>query len=272
MKEIKNLLSVFILGLELQFRGTKLVESFHSHGINPFVHFGFNANISKIPNSWRNDKRSLRLYRKILTNQEIACTYGHRTMLKLASQRDTKFSLFLEDDIRVVSFMKLIDFISTINRQKPTIWFFPLEAGKDLRAAKYFANIRYFLSKSNIPSGTFAYLVNNSAINELEHGYVKYGYQGYVADFPTFFPDIVDFQEGPCGLFQMSDTDSVLGESKEREKRKFTVYSFAKRISDLFFITWLLSGFRDSGIKGFFKLHHGSYARRILVRSENVKY
>ncbi len=271
MKDIKNLLSVFILGLELQFRGTKLVESFHSHEFNPFVYFGFNANISNIPNSWRNDKRSLRLYRKILTNQEIACAHGHRTMLKLASQGDTKFTLFLEDDIRVVSFTKLVNFISTSNREKPTIWIFPLEAGKYFRGANRFVNIRYFLSRLNIPSGAFAYLVNNSAIKELEHGYAKYGYEGYVADFPTFFADFVDFQEGPSGLFQMSDTDSVLGELKERGRRKVSVYSFAKKISDLLFMTWLVSGHRDSGIRGYFKLHHGSYVRRILFRSENLK-
>jgi GR25 family glycosyltransferase involved in LPS biosynthesis len=264
MKEFENLLSVFILGLELQFRGTKLVEFFHLHEINPVVHFGFNANISNIPNSWRNDKRSLRLYRKILTNQEIACTHGHRSMLKLASQKDTDFSLFLEDDIRVVSFMKLIEFISTNSRDKPTVWIFPLEAGNYLRGAKYFVNIRCYLSRSNIPSGAFAYLVNSSAIKELEYGYAKYGFEGYVADFPTFFPDFVDFQEGPSGLFKMSDTESVLGELKERQRRKVSFYYFAKKFSDLFFMTWLLSGHRDSGIRGYCKLHHGSYARRIL--------
>ena len=128
----------------------------------------------------------------------------------------------------------------------------------------------YLQDAAKLP-GTNTYLSPFNLVRGYDATYVKYGYEGYVADFPTFFPDFVDFQEGPCGLFQMSDTDSVLGELKERERRKFSVYSFAKKISDLLFITWLLSGYRDSGIKGFFKLHHGSYARRILLRSENVK-
>jgi GR25 family glycosyltransferase involved in LPS biosynthesis len=262
--KLKSSVTVFILGLENKFRGNELHKVLLNHGLKVVIFFGFDGNTSQIPQDWRDDKRSLRLYRKILSNQEIACSFGHKSMFDLAVKENSDYSLFLEDDVTCVSIRKFEKFISKVNIEKPEIWIFPATSEKIHSGVKFSSSVRTFIEKQSIPSGAFAYLMNRQALRLIEQGYSKYGFQGYVADFPTFFPDFIKFKRGAPGIFALDEVDSVLGELRLRRRSPANAFDYIKVFADLLYVNWLISSYKDCGLKGFFKLRHINILLKIM--------
>jgi hypothetical protein len=256
--------TVFILGLANNFRGIELYKFLTENDMKVILHFGYDGNAREIPQDWRDDKRSRRLYRKILSNQEIACSLGHKQMIDLAVNENSGFTLFLEDDVSCVSGRKLKEFISTATTDTPMIWTFPIFDDKSYSTIAVNSWLRTFVENQSTPSGAFAYLMNNQALHSIDRGFRKYGFQGYVADFPAFFPDFITFGRGPTGIFVLNEVDSVLGELRSRARLTSNAFDYVKSLGDLLFINWFISSYRDSGAIGFFKIRHMNFLRKIL--------
>jgi hypothetical protein len=139
---------------------------------------------------------------------------------------------------------------------EPVIWTFPLAESEDSTNFRFVSRCRLLVEKLSSPSGAFAYLMNNQALNAVEQGFNRYGFQGYVADFPTFFPDFIKFKRGATGIFALRDVESVLGDLPSRSRPSPKAIDFVKFFGDLLFINWILSFYRDCGPKGFFQIRH----------------
>ena len=76
-------------------------------------------------------------------------------------------------------------------------------------------NMRNALS---IPTGTKCYAVNRSGVTLLMNLYDRYGFQGYLADFPLFYGNNISIKLCQTFPILLNNSESLIGERKTLKK------------------------------------------------------
>lgn len=241
----------WILTLKESDVSRELIDDLRNIGFEVGIVLGKDARSEDLPEEWFDCERSHRLYGRNLSPGEIACTYGHFKIISEAVRKtDLKMGLVLEDDVTLVSINAVKTLIDSREFIGKTFWTFANQGVSVASKINRFFQLRA-LNHLFIPFGSFAYMFTRQSAHALFEGFSKFGASGYVADFPSFFPDYVKFRVVSELVFQhdYSHTSSI---SRYPETQRAYLRRLGGRFKTITFWQWITSGYRDSGIKGHF--------------------
>ena len=196
----------------------------------------------------------MRIYGRVLRNSEIACALGHFEILQQAQRSPTDITLIMEDDAEVLDLIQLKAWLNELDLLKPKIWTFPNPSSSKLVIPTPFKKTqkRTFCT----PTLAHTYAVNRLALDLVLDGYTQYGFEGFLADFPLFYADLVNFEIAPVKIIQQSNVESLIGNRLAGERAKFGT-SVIRSILVLSLVNWFLGGYQDSKIRGYLYFYHG---------------
>jgi GR25 family glycosyltransferase involved in LPS biosynthesis len=174
----------YILGIERNFRGAGLYEDILSNGFDVQIIWGFDAKEITFPN-FRDDEKSIFFYRRILTDEEIACTLGHRLILLQAQRDGVDFAIILEDDAQITNMQELVASVIHIPILNPLVLMLIVDQRLTIssrRQVDFQSDFHYRRIISN-PSPSSAYALNSTAIEVLANT-DENELRGFQADFP----------------------------------------------------------------------------------------
>jgi hypothetical protein len=229
-----------ILGIREKFRGEALEDDLVQKKI-PFARVdGFDAKQSRVPESWKNKKRSHFLIGRDLTDTEIACTWGHMRALQTGHVEGTEWTLVIEDNVSPINIVEIYESLTSLKIGDPSlISFFSAKKFNFPTRKNRFANSIVLRKTVSIPTGSKCYAVNRSGLMQLAKLFDCYGFQGYLADFPLFYTNEISIMLCDNYPIQLNSSESLIGErSKLAKTSKF------KRIYSAewgFIFSWLRS-------------------------------
>ena len=230
------------------------MRDLHSNFSDVHIHWGIDARVNRVEFSLRNDSRSMRIYGRVLRDSEIACALGHFEILLQAQRSPTDITLIMEDDAEVLDSKQLKAWLNELDLLKPKIWTFPNPSSSKLVIPTPFKKTqkRTFCT----PTLAHTYAVNRLALDLVLDGYTQYGFEGFLADFPLFYADLVNFEIAPVKIIQQSNVESLIGKRLAGKKSKFGT-TVIRSILVLSLVNWFLGGYQDSKIRGYLYFYHG---------------
>ena len=230
------------------------MRDLHSNFSDVHIHWGIDARVNRVEFSLRNDSRSMRIYGRVLRDSEIACALGHFEILLQAQRSPTDITLIMEDDAEVLDSKQLKAWLNELDLLKPKIWTFPNPSSSKLVIPTPFKKTqkRTFCT----PTLAHTYAVNCLALDLVLDGYTQYGFEGFLADFPLFYADLVNFEIAPVKIIQQSNVESLIGKRLAGKKSKFGT-TVIRSILVLSLVNWFLGGYQDSKIRGYLYFYHG---------------
>lgn len=203
---------IIILGIKKRFRGDELVNSLDLMGVPYSIVDGLDASQVKIPEDWRNEKRSYFMVGRSLTDAEIACTWGHWQAIKVGMEARAEWILVIEDNVKPIYINEIHQALSCLQLFQPTLISFHSDPNYNLEFKKKIVTPSMELKKClSMPTSTKCYAVNLSGQRKLNADYEKYGFQGYLADFPLFYGQGLLILRSRTFPVNVEVTNSIIG-------------------------------------------------------------
>ena len=216
----KNQVLLVVLGIREKFRGDTLVKDLIKKEI-PFSRVdGFDANESRIPESWKNKKRSHFMLGRNLIDGEIACSWGHMRALQIGFIEGREWTLVIEDNVSPINIYEIYESLASMVIRDPTlISFFRAHEFNFPTRNRVVSNSMILRNALSIPTGTKCYAVNRSGVTRLMNLYDRYGFQGYSADFPLFYGNNISIKLCQTFPILLNNSDSLVGVREYLVKR-----------------------------------------------------
>lgn len=229
-----------ILGIRDKFRGKELQDDLLQKEI-PFTRVdGLDAKESRIPESWKNQKRSHFLIGRELTETEIACSWGHMRALQTGNVEEVEWTLIVEDNVAPLNIVEIYESLTSLMISEPTlISFFSAKEYNFPTRNKEFENSMILRKTVSVPTGTKCYAVNKSGLTHLVNLYNRYGFQGYLADFPLFYTNKISIVLCDSYPIQLITSESLIGERSNLAKSSKLKRIYSAEWGSIF--SWLKS-------------------------------
>lgn len=217
--DLLNEVGISILGIRNRFRGTQLIQTLDSIGIQYSLVDGFDGSEEKIPQDWKNNKRSHFMAGRPLTDAEIACAWGHWQVLKIGWESQVDWILVIEDNVEALHIFDIYQALRRLQSTRPTLISFYYDSRFTIdfnrNKLKCYIDLRRCFT---IPTTTKCYAVNLSGQKKLISDYEKFGFEGYLADFPLFYGRGLNILRSNTFPININSSDSIIGSRKNLAK------------------------------------------------------